>query len=376
LMAVVLRLLVLSSVIIAIYVIVGSSLFRDWWYGFFWGRYSKLRYARAGLETLVDLYFGLSMGIIVAFVVTVLAISSSKQWVFPLIDRFAGRIVFCAIAAILMDALVVRHLQPAYAGALNAEEALRQLSDQLKRLESRAAPPTIEVPIYFHYKDDIRIEALYSQIKPELTLTEQTETSTSHGKAKAGMTVPFLNVGLAGGRKAESQAKLEADPYSVDKKCIEVLRFVREKWPGKYYTDVSHWGLRKVYTESPHKALLLHLLDPNRRDFGSPGRNQDTRQPEPSVAQWNTELQNELRLLDGLLFVEGEFEKSATEQSLHLIRRFTDTEQPFQCSFKVVLPIQVATAIPKTNLRLRVFGDVIRGLAEDGFVDVLGIAVF
>ncbi|HEY4901585.1 MAG TPA: hypothetical protein VIH91_12290, partial [Terriglobales bacterium] len=51
--------------------------------------------------------------------------------------------------------------------------------------------------------------------------------------------------------------------------------------------------------------------------------------------------------------------------------------QTSKAGFRVYLPIEAGKQLPNEKpLRLRVFGDVVKPSTDDGFVDVVGIAVY
>src|SRR5271157_1651638 len=81
------RTLVLSSLMLALYVMVGSLFFSDWWYAFFWLKgYRYSSFVVNGLFSLIDNHFWLSIGTFVAFLAAVVLGSILKRHVFRLID--------------------------------------------------------------------------------------------------------------------------------------------------------------------------------------------------------------------------------------------------------------------------------------------------
>ena len=376
------RLLALASVALAIYVIVGSWMFRDWWYLLFWGGYANFQFVKTGLEVLVDDHFHLAIGIVIGFVVVVLAIAALRRWFVPFLDRFARLIVFCAVMAVLADALVVRHLrEPSYEQAMALQQALAEVSQAYQRAESLATPAKIEPPIYFRYKDDVQVEALYNQIESELQLKERTVTGSSDSKGKAGVELGGANIGVEAGKASELKSTFTASQFSPDRKCIAVMKYVSETWPANYYTNENDWYYRRVWKESfePYKAIFLQQpIDPSSLKPIPPGSSdpeESARQTAARITQLQTDLKNELRLVHGMVFIDGDFDKSISGNSLILTRKFS--ERGFKCSFRIFLPKSASESLPTTKtLHLKVFGDVTRPFAEDGFVDIAAVAVF
>src|SRR6266516_4827592 len=75
------RAVVFLSAAAAIYIIAGSSLFADWWYGFFWDDgFRTSQYVTNALTFLVDDEFWLTLGIIAALMVVLVTGALWKRW--------------------------------------------------------------------------------------------------------------------------------------------------------------------------------------------------------------------------------------------------------------------------------------------------------
>jgi hypothetical protein len=102
--------LALVSAAIAVYVVAGSIIFGDWWYGYFWDNgFKQAQYYIDALNFLVSHYFRLTIAIIVmGFLFVGLGILL-KNRILPAIHRFAWLIALCGCTVVLVDALVLRH---------------------------------------------------------------------------------------------------------------------------------------------------------------------------------------------------------------------------------------------------------------------------
>src|SRR6266478_1357112 len=67
------RAFALGAVAVTVYVAVGCVLFGAWWYGLLWGDQFNWHYVTDGLKVLLDEYFPIVIGIVIAaFVVLIL----------------------------------------------------------------------------------------------------------------------------------------------------------------------------------------------------------------------------------------------------------------------------------------------------------------
>jgi hypothetical protein len=148
------RALVLCSVAIALYVIIGTWTDRTWWYGLFWDDRDRISYAVGGLRWLVDEAFWLAFGIVIALIIVIVLGRLLKHRLFKTIDSAPWVIIVCVWLAVAADALVLRHTQ-----AYNYLWGMK-IDAMLDSLEGVGAPPEVVPPIYFYYVDKNRAESL------------------------------------------------------------------------------------------------------------------------------------------------------------------------------------------------------------------------
>ncbi len=358
------RATVLCSIVVALYTIIGSYLFAAWWYGFFWddrsGRLS-LHYVTDGLRWLVDEAFWFAFGILIALICVILLGRLMKRRLFMAIDSAPWVILLCVWLAVAVDALVLRHTQ--------ADNYFPVVTEEI---QGWYAPPQVVAPIYFHYVDTNRVESLYNQLEPELEVKEREVTGKSTLKADATAGVGETKLGVDVGSEKGTKSTYSRAKFTVDRKCIDVMRYVRDTWPENYFDRPLNWELRSALSNADKQARAR--IDPSTLTPIQPLGDNKEEQPK-GLTEVENRRRSELRSLRGYIFIEGDFEQTVSGDNLILVNKFMD--HPYRFWFKTLLPMSAARPLPKTRpLHLTVFGDVTRPLGDDGFVDVVGIAVY
>jgi hypothetical protein len=292
--------LALVSAAIAIYV-AGSIIFGDWWYGYFWDNgFKQAQYYIDALSFLVSHYFRLTIAIMVmGFLFVGLGILLKKR-ILPAIHRFAWLIALYGCTAILVDALVLRYTleqtyQPYHFSLERFSKAFNDLYQQL------GAVPRIEPPIYFHYLNKEPIDGLYNQIQSELEEKEREVSgdTTVKGKAEAH------GIGVEAGAESHAKSTLSRTDFTPERKALGVMQYVQTISPERYYTDESEWRVRKTI------ALQREMFGPDPLKM-RPGDNEVlNRAIESNRPLWNSQLKSELAVLTGLVFVDGDFDRSS-----------------------------------------------------------------
>ncbi|MGB9199027.1 MAG: hypothetical protein WCB53_19045 [Terriglobales bacterium] len=367
--------LAIASVVFAIYVIGGSHLFGPWWYGYFWDSgYTKTEYISDGLADLVDHSPHIALWVGIALILAILTGWLLRRWLFSLSDRFGWPIILCAITATAADALVIRQT---YAEDYYRNSAAQAIFDNaLKEMQSLTSPPKIEPPVYFHYLDGPRVEALYNELLPDLVVSQHEETGSTTERGKAEATAGGASVGVEAGKERGSKSVFAPVVFSPDRKCLEVMKYVQDKWPGKYYSSEIDWYARKAFAwVGPARTgggaeRWKSLLPPS-----TPADAQVAQQKEEARNQlWKMQLSAELGSLRGMVFIDGDLDLATSDDKAILTEKFS--ERAVKCSFRVSLPRSALKALPNTKpLHLRIFGEVTRPLTN-GFIEVEGIAVF
>jgi hypothetical protein len=234
----------------SIYAIGGSYLFGEWWYGYFWdGGYRKAEYISDGLAVLLDQYPRIVLWVSIAFVIAIVAGWLLRRWLFWSADRFGWLVILCAVVATAADAVVLRRTESeAYWAAANLNSSLNDaFKDFYDQMQEVISPPKVEPPIYFHYLDASRVEALYNELLPDLVVSQHEETGSSTVKGKAEAGVNGASVGVEAGKNRGTKSVFAPADFSSDRKCLEVMKHVQDKWPAKYYSNETDWYARKVF---------------------------------------------------------------------------------------------------------------------------------
>ena len=369
-----------SAAVAIYYVVAGSLLFGQWWCVFFWrGGYKDSEFITDGLWVLLDYYFPL---VLVSFCVLLLAIvvcALLRRRLFKITDRFWGAITCFAIVTILLDAIILYHTQ--FSRLTDSRAGIAELRESIQRAQAAFTPPTLNSPIYFRYLDTMRVDALYNQIQSELEEKERTVLRSNTLKGEATAEVGGAKLGTEGEKANESTSTFDRSDFSSDRKCLEVMKYVREIWPASYYTIAPRWYLKMMVANEPNWYQQLFSgwpIDLMTKALEAPTSEGTPEAGEIEAAQpsqRSTELKLELQLLRGLIFVDGDYYESLNGEGTILTEEFS--RQPFKASFRVFLPTKALQQKPATTpLQLTVFGDVTKPLGADGVVDISAIAAY
>jgi len=368
-----------------LYAVVGCCIFGPWWFGFFWdGGFKSVEYIAIGARVLLNEYFSLVICLVVGLFALMLVIFAFPTRLFAFLDRFAKVILPVCFAALAVASLVVYHTQGSeYAEAKSAFWPT-DMGDLVKKLRAGMDPPAIEPPIAFFYLNNQTVEALYGQLEPELEETSRDVKSSSELKGGAEIVAGSGKVRVEGGKSGEQESRYDRSKFSTDRKCLEVMRYVRKTWPTSYYTNFWEWDLRKntaellgtLTGERVNPAFLRHV-EPISTD-----PEETKRQVNKLWQESGTEMRSQLSLIHGMVFVDGDFEKSVAGSDIVLTHNVASdaispsVPQP-KASFRVIVPTGGLRPAPKgVPLHLRVFGNVTKPLGKDGFVDVAPVAIF
>jgi len=155
----------------------------------------------------------------------------------------------------------------------------------------------------------------------------------------------------------------------------------RDSWMGTRRIVASILKTEKSLIESQLSELLERLGTSARRSIRPPvlpAKGEQTEEEKGEAErrerkQAEDSLQQELRNLRGLVFLDSVFATPDDGNDAMLVAEFSP--EPQCVVFRVSLPKSARSEIPD-KARLRVFGDVTRPLASDGYVDIRAIAVY
>jgi len=175
---------------------------------------------------------------------------------------------------------------------------------------------------------------------------------------------------LSAGKEREQKSKYESTSFFPERKCVVVMQALMKSDRAHYYTKVIDWAFDRQIKKT---AALLKPSAPITKESLESLR--ITADQDAMVAEIRNELTSELTNLRGFVFVDGDFQQLSDGEDIVLLHKFDFPG--FKCTFRILLPREMQHSLPKTKpLHVRTFGHVARPLANDGFVDVSGIAVF
>lgn len=366
------RALAIASAAFALYVGIGCLMFGPWWYSWLYeGKLWDPQSTLDGLKDLVDYAFPV---VVVIFVAVFLAVVLGWTWKAHLIrflDRFGRMITFISAWMVVFAVVIVFHVYHPKGPDTEAlsDEMVDQISNQIQNLTSL---PAVQTPIDFQYLDNKRVDALYSQLEPELVEKQRTVADTATRRAKLGINAgpATAEAGFENG-KASTSSYSRAD-FSSERKCVEVMQYIVENKTARYYTTSDMW-MRTYETI----LLLMHIkvdwIVRRPKEEKQPTETEKRKAEDRQRNQTEDALLSELRNLRGLVFLDSVFDTPAGGIDEVLVAEFsTELHRIF---FRVNVPVSVRRQI-LTKTRLRVFGDVTRGLTSDGYVDIRAIAVY
>lgn len=236
--------------------------------------------------------------------------------------------------------------------------------------------PAVQSPIAFLYLDSSRVEALYSQVEPELVEKQRTVATTANGRAKVDLQAGAASTELGAEKGKASTSSFTRQDFSPERKCIEVTQFAVSNNRAKYYTTADAWITTEKVRESILKAqgdqvATLESRIPPVVTILPHGQQQATWTTTLTVLDTPEHaLQTELQDSKGLVFLDDVFNPI---NGTVLVGEFS--REPRHIFLRVTVPSAAKLdVLPKA--RLRVFGDVIRGLTSEGYVDVRAIALY
>lgn len=138
-------------------------------------KFRDRQYTLGGLKSLAVSSFSLVVTVFVAVLAILLAVVLGRDMqshLFRVVDRFWWLIAIIAawaLAFALVFTLHAYHPIGEYLGA--KKQRNEELSNQIRAVTSL---PAVQTPIDFHYVESKRIDALYSQLEPELVEKQRT----------------------------------------------------------------------------------------------------------------------------------------------------------------------------------------------------------
>ena len=100
--------------------------------------------------------------------------------------------------------------------------------------------------------DTNRVESLYNQLEPELEIKEREVSGKSTLKADATAGVGDTKIGVEAGSESGTKATYSPATLLTDRKCVDVMRYVRDTWPDNYFNPF--WAVREAVRDADKQA--------------------------------------------------------------------------------------------------------------------------
>lgn len=373
------RVLAIGAVVTALYVVIGCCIFSQWWYSWvFEGDFKDWGNTLDAFGTLLDYYFGLVLFLLAAVLVLGLAGNFWRAYLFRVVDRFGGVISFSSVWLIALAFAIVYHVHHRTVPSVGSrfEQVNLLVSSQIQALTSL---PVVRPPIDFHYIDTNRVDALYSQLEPELVEKQRTVADTSSGQAKVEVTggPASIEAGLEKGKNSTSS--YSRTDFSAERKCIVIMQYVTDNGRSTYFTNGARWIEQSVAIQAVLRQQQKLLADVFKRESPDlhtvPNQASLEEEVQKSKDRKNAldALKSTLDELKGLVFLDTDFNPSSEGSGPGLVAEFLMA--PKGVLFRVSVPESFRVQI-QGRTRLTVFGDVTRSLTSDGIVEFRAIAVY
>lgn len=387
---------------VTVWLVIGSFWAPEWWYIAIWkGEVVSLSYLSFGFFTLLDreptklLYIALA-----AAVVAVYLYIKSAQLV-AIIDRF-GILAFILCASfVTIDALYLH--QPEYVAEEALAESVAASSQEMLHVLAPMPPPQISAPVDFYYIDNVRVDEIFSEMKPDLVETQKTVSSNGKVSGKAG-----LNAGPASLDGEMSKEKQESSTYrrgesSVERECVQIMDLVLRNGTGHHFTSAQAFYFQKAWNRAAEAGRKAHdeadkgfdpnmlkpvqtigdLLDKANANFNAVIANANTAlaNPTPTPKQ-RLEAMKQIASLDqefrreaeGFVVVDGVFH--VTRDSGHVTFEEEFSPQPDKIVFRFTLPSRFDSILFRDGAKMRVFGDVIEDENDPTVLTINPLAIF
>lgn len=192
-----------SLIILGIFCLLGCILYPGWWYSFVCegGIFNILFWTR-GLRGIFRFFLENPMLILAIIVILILQSSNKVSIKLPLLDIFNSKLkIFLTIFFSVVIGLAIWFIP---------SKAEKDYQNLIEQTESKVNPPKNEtVPLDFIYINTERINTLFEQIKPTLTLKEKTlRNKEGVGKEISNGENPILN-----SKKSSDKESEQTDTY-------------------------------------------------------------------------------------------------------------------------------------------------------------------
>jgi len=360
---------------VLLYLLIGSILYPEWWYGFaFKGKILSPRYWANGFSYLGRYYALPTLGLVIVVVCVFIAlpraqrINRAKQLLRTATLAFHG--VNGAILIGLLGSLLIvsfasmpdREVREAKMLS-SIEGDVRQYLDTLKAKLEPQKPP-LSQPTSFIYLSNETVTSLYSQYEDELVPSKVVEEQSNSNSAKAGVSVQQVVSGeLSKSDLQKKTAEYRETQRSPERKLKELLAYLYKSGTLRRFGDFKSDSSDVKSLDDATNVLQSHAISIDRSAL--------RRVRDRIMGEELTRLRADLRSTRGLFLIEGDWRVTTTNEAYVLTRPFVSdvTDSPVcEVKFpKVTLKPQtreVLDSLRTEPLRLAIFGNVLVGISD------------
>jgi hypothetical protein len=378
------RTAVFLSIALTIYLSVGSFVDGEWFYGLLWGGKALERaYWRDGSLFLLDyypLYLVLSA---VGIFLLALLLYCIRRIVLPFLDK--SWVWFCVGSAVaIFSTTVLGHR--AYRQSYEQSQSLADLVASYRQSINNANPfpsDQIQGPVVFEYIANDEIEALYSELGPDLVEERRTVSGGETTGGSAGVDVGPAKIEGQIKHNNQSESEQQRVPFTPERKCLDVMNYILHKKTTQVYSDDISWMAGRMHDElsaalDPAAPIRKRSIDALLIQEPVPSTTDELKkQEEKRLAQYRGQMEIELSGLRGLTLIQGPFtieDRSST--TFVLLRQLAGKPHPLV--FKITIPhsSSVSGLSEENSRNLTVFGLVLSPLDSRGQVSIRALAIF
>jgi hypothetical protein len=393
---------VVTASALTTWLVIGTFWSPEWWYVAVWkGEILSPNYLSFGFLNLLDREPTQLLCIALATAAAAVYSYIKRVQLAANIDRF-GILVFILCASIVsIDALYLH--QPEYVAEEALAESVAETSQAVLHALAPMALPQISAPVDFYYIDSARVDAIFSEMKPDLVETQKTVSSNGKVSGSASVDAGPASLGAGLSQEKRESSTYRRDQTSTERKCIQIMNLVLKNGTGHYFTSAHAFYFRRAWNsaaEAGRKGYdeankgfnpnMLKPITPIGDSLHETNTNLNAVVTRARAALANRTLTPQQRLdaikkiesldkdyrqeAEGFVVVDGAFH--ITRDSGHLTFEEEFSPQPDKIVFRFTLPSKFDSALFRDGAKMRVFGDVVEGENDPTVLTINPLAIF
>lgn len=378
-----------------------------WSYGLFFGnKPNESNFIWHGLSApFRDLH--IRSLIVLGLLTVALTVSLSNRRASRFFARRYALVFFASVAVVLITALLIRwRVKAMYESAVRLRsdaQFARGYGRDIRNYTDVSNVGQVPDTAYFLYLDRVQINSLYSQVEPDWIEKQRTETNTSGGQAKVGVSGGLASGELGGSRGRQRQIVQEPAVSTSERNCLKFMQYEIERKRTRSFSNGTEWVVMNLL--EPVTTTYLFKPTPESTDLPLNRREFDALQAEISLgyfdysaatnakineslakANWRAQLTGDLTSLQDFVFISGQFRRAWIRDDIVLVHDFVGADGEIGAGekfrpvfFYVTLPPHTKDAelerISPTE-KLTVFGKPVHGLDQQGMIEIRALAVY